>query len=55
MLDWNNSRKGGGHSGLKSAPNIQMQKTGAEAACQGDTPLPASDLERSKVRMSPLA
>ena len=25
-------------------PNIQMQKTGAEAACQGDTPLPASDL-----------
>jgi hypothetical protein len=26
-----------------------MQKTGAEAACQGDTPLPASDLGRWKV------
>jgi hypothetical protein len=30
--------------------NIQMQKTGAGVAFQGDTALPASDLERSKDR-----
>ena len=47
MLDFNNSHRGG-HSGLKSAPNIQMQKTGAGAGCQGDAPLPASDLGRWK-------
>lgn len=46
MPDWSNSHRGG-HSGLKSAPNIQMQKTGAGAACQGDAALPASDLGRS--------
>jgi hypothetical protein len=44
MQDWSNSRKG--HSGLKSAPNIKMQNTGAGAGYQGDTSQLASDLGR---------
>jgi len=35
--------------------NIQMQKTGAEAAYHGDSALPASDLGRSKDQISQIA